>query len=235
MTEVTSQNDLRVSRSFGQYTNYKISRINIDRMKELKKKFNIKSYDALISFFIHTIDEEKHPTPTFEAIMENNVPVILTGIPGVGKTTFLRDILVPRLEPPVFVLDPHNEYPSLKEITLGDFFALDFANECRKLRLVTHSNIDVSKSQGDIIFRHLIMFQKSLKRWTLIVEEGHRFQESPFLKSFMAEARKHTRKVVVIGQQVESFKGLGLIYEVPRSANSHETIALVSNANSCST
>jgi hypothetical protein len=45
-------------------------------MKELKKKFNIKSYDALISFFIHTIDEEKHPTPTFEAIMENNVPVI---------------------------------------------------------------------------------------------------------------------------------------------------------------
>jgi hypothetical protein len=204
-------------------------------MRDLKKKFNIKSYDALISFFIHTIEEEEYPTPTLEAIMENSVPAILTGLPGVGKTTFLREVVIPRLEPPIFVLDPHSEYRNLKQITLGDFFSLDFEREDRKLRLVTHSNVDVSKSEADSVFRHFIMFQKNLNRWAIIVEEGHRFQESPFLKSFVAEARKHTKKVVVVSHRADSLKGLGLVYEVPRSANRHETIALVSNANSCLT
>jgi len=227
MIEVTSRNDLRVNGSFGQYTNYRISRINIDRMKDLKKKFNIKSYDALISFFIHTIEEERYPAPTVEAILENNVPVILTGIPGVGKTTLLRDMVIPRLEQPVFLIDPHNEYTGLKQISLGDFFSLDFLRDARKLRLVTHPNVDVSKSEADSVFRHLIMFQRSLTRWSIIIEEGHRFQESPFLKSFMAESRKHTRKVIVVSHQVDSFKGLGLIYEVSRnSAKSDETIPL---------
>jgi len=227
MADLPSQNDLRSNTWSEQYTNYRISRINIARMKDLKKKFNIKSYDALISFFVHMVEGEEHPSPTFEAVMKDSVPVILTGIPGIGKTTFLRDIVVPDLESPVFIIDPHNEYPSLKQISLGDFFSLDFENERRKLRLVTHSNVDVSKSEADGIFRHFIMFQRSLSRWTVIVEEGHRFQESPFLKSFMAEARKHTRKVIVVSHQVDSFKGLGLIYEVSRnSAKSDETIPL---------
>jgi len=205
-------------------------------MKNLKKKFNIKSYDALISFFIHTIQEERHPAPTVETVLENSVPVILTGIPGIGKTTFLRDALLPNLKPPVFVLDPHSEYWGLKQITLGDFFSLDFEREDRKLRLVTHSNVDVSKSEADSIFRHFIMFQRSLTRWTVIVEEGHRFQESPFLKSFLAEARKHARKVIVVCHQPQNFAGLGLIYQVScSSAKSNETIPLVSNAKSSST
>lgn len=93
MSDATSRNDLRANTRSGQYTNYRISRINIDRMKDLKKKFNIKSYDALISFFIHTIEVENHPTPTFEAIMENNVPVILTGVPpGYGEFTELLSV-----------------------------------------------------------------------------------------------------------------------------------------------
>jgi hypothetical protein len=47
MTEVASQNDIGVNRSSRQYTNYRISRINLGRMRHLKKKFNIKSYNAL--------------------------------------------------------------------------------------------------------------------------------------------------------------------------------------------
>lgn len=88
------------------------------------------------------------------------------------------NMVIPRLEPPLFVLDPHNEYPSLKQISLGDFFSLDFKKECRKLRAITHPNVDVSKSEADGIFRHLIMFQKSLGRWSVIVEEGDRLGHS---------------------------------------------------------
>lgn len=101
----------------------------------------------------------------------------------------------------------------MKRISLGDFF-IDFSNEHRKVRLVTSSNVDVSKSEADSIFRHLIMFQKHLKDWVIIIEEGHRFQESPFLKSLLVEARKHVRKMIVVSHQVESFKGLGLILKV---------------------
>jgi hypothetical protein len=33
-------------------------------------------------------------------------------------------------------------------LCFGDFFSLDFKREDRKLRLVTHSNLDVSKSEA---------------------------------------------------------------------------------------
>jgi hypothetical protein len=108
-------------------------------------------------------------------------------------------------------LDVHDEYSSLARINLGEFFALDFKEEKRKLRLLPSSNVDVSKSEADSIFRHLIMFQKQLSNWVIVVEEGHRFAESPFLKSLMAEARKHMRKMILVSHQVEPYKGLGVV------------------------
>ena len=61
------------------------------------------------------------------------------------------------------------------------------------------------------------MFQKLLSKWFILVEEGHRFQDSPFLKSLLAEARKHIRKLIVVSHQPEPFKGLAIVYKV-RSA-----------------
>jgi len=55
--------------------------------------------------------------------MENTVPMILTGVPGSGKTTFLHN-LIPSLEGPVFVFDVHEEYPDLAKINLGELIAI---------------------------------------------------------------------------------------------------------------
>jgi len=202
-------------------THMRISVQNYGELGKLKERLNIRSRDAVLSVLLNEyLTSEEYPEATVENVMENQVPIILTGIPGSGKTTFLRDRLIPTLNSGLFLIDPHNEYPILEKINLGEFFSLNFKRANRKIRLVPSSNVDVSKSEADSVFRHLIMFQKELADWTVIVEEGHRFAESPFLKSLLAEARKHMRKMIVVSHQVESYLGLGLILKVSRFLNS---------------
>jgi dephospho-CoA kinase len=184
-------------------------------MKSLKQSYNFRSYDALISFLLISLASNDYPIATPEVVMESSVPIILTGIPGSGKTTFLRN-LTTSLDGPVFVFDVHDEYSNLAKINLGEFFSIDFKIEKRKLRLVPSSNVDVSKSEADSIFRHLIMFQKQLSNWVIVVEEGHRFTDTPFLKSLLAEARKHMRKMILVSHQVEPYNGLSIILKASK-------------------
>jgi len=192
----------------------RMSYVNINKLKELKKILNLRSYDACLSVLLREFHEEEYPEATVENVMANQIPIILTGIPGSGKTTFLREQLVPKINSATFVLDVHDEYPSLERINLGQFFSLKFKRGDRKIRLVPSSNVDVSKSEADSIFRHLIMFQRDLKEWAVIVEEAHRFADSPFLKSLVAEARKHMRKIILVSHQVEPYEGLGVVLKV---------------------
>jgi len=218
--KVMSQKQRNVNKKVT-HTHMRISVQNYGELGKLKERLNIRSRDAVLSVLLNEyLTSEEYPEATVENVMENQVPIILTGIPGSGKTTFLRDRLIPTLNSGLFLIDPHNEYPILEKINLGEFFSLNFKRANRKIRLVPSSNVDVSKSEADSVFRHLIMFQKELADWTVIVEEGHRFAESPFLKSLLAEARKHMRKMIVVSHQVESYLGLGLILKVSRFLNS---------------
>jgi dephospho-CoA kinase len=183
-------------------------------LNELKTETAIKTYDSLLGHLL-TFNHTEYPTPTREAIMADRSPVIITGLPGSGKTFFLKG-LVSKLDIPVFVLDVHNEYEGLESVNLGEFFGLDFSKTNKRLRFIPNVNVAVSKSEADSIFRHLIMLQKSLQYWVFVIEEGHRFSDSPFLKSFLAEARKFTEKVIVVSHQPEPYKGLGQVFEVRR-------------------
>lgn len=195
-------------------TMLRVTKINRNKLRKLKHTLNLPTYDSVISHIIAK-ELEEHPVVSYEAVMADTIPIILTGLPGSGKTHFLKNIFIPKLPHNIALLliDIHNEYdnPALQHINLGDFFSINFNNDISCYRLIPSSNVDVSRSEIDSVFRHLIMFQKELKNWIIMLEEAHRFQESPFVKSFMAESRKNTRKVIVVSQQVEHFKGLGRI------------------------
>ncbi|MCW3985157.1 MAG: type IV secretory system conjugative DNA transfer family protein [Candidatus Bathyarchaeota archaeon] len=193
---------------------------NREKLRVLKSVFNLPTYDSVISLILSK-ELKEYPAVSYETVMADSIPIILTGLPGSGKTYFLQKMLIPKLSKDfaVFVVDVHAEYCNchLKTLNLGDFFGLSFKNNNGKYRLLPSVNVDVSKSEVDSIFRHLIMFQKSLKDWIIILEEAHRFQESPFVRSFMAEARKHTRKFLVVSQDADLFKNIGrVLRQVPK-------------------
>jgi len=196
----------------------RISRRNIEKLLELKRAMNIKSIDAVVGYLVSEIMSD-FKQATVEEVMRDTVPVILTGIPNAGKTYFLREKLLPSVngEDPVLVVDVHSEYPSLEQIDLGKFYALDFKAEGRKLRFIPNPDVDVSKSEIAGLVSHLVRNQKFLAHWTLVIEEGHRFEKLKVLRDFMAEARKHTRKLIVVSHQVEPFKGLGRILGIHRA------------------
>jgi len=195
----------------------RISRRNIEKLLELKRAMNIKSIDGVVGYLVSEIMSE-FKQATVEEVMKDTVPVILTGIPNAGKTFFLREKLLPSLnsEDPVLAVDVHDEYPGLARINQGDFYALDFKAERRKHRFIPNPDVGVSKSEVAGLVAHLVRNQKFLAQWTIIVEEGHRFEKLKVLKDFMAEARKHTRKLIVVSHQTEPFKGLGRILGIHR-------------------
>ena len=192
-------------------TQCRITSKNVSRLRELKTHLNVGSLDSALSYLLAQSNFD-HPQPE-PKLIESPVPSIITGLPNAGKTTFLKS-LVEADHGPCLVFDIHSEYAPIRKIGLGDFFGLDFLKESKKFRLVPSSNVDVCRSEVDAAFRHLTMFQRDLKNWFIIIEEGHRFSDSPFLKSLMAEARKFTRKLIVVSHQPESFRGLGEIYKV---------------------
>jgi len=196
------------------YSSYRISASALQRMRVLKERLGFRSYESLIVHLANTAEEKEYPEPTPAMVMGDTVPVVLTGVPGSGKTFFARKLVESLDNGPVLVLDVHDEYAGLEEIGFGEFFSLDWTRDRRKLRLIPSPSVDVSKAEADAVFRHLVMFQKQLRDWVLVVEEGHRFMESPFLKAFIAEARKHTRKLIIISVQLGPFEGLGNFFRV---------------------
>jgi len=194
------------------------SKLSPSQLLELNRTMNIKSIDGVVSYLVSEIMAE-FKQAAVEEVMRDTVPVILTGVPNAGKTFFLREKLLPSLngDDPVLVVDVHGEYPSLEQIDLGKFYALDFKAQTRKLRFIPNADVDVSKSEVAGLIAHLVRNQKFLAHWTIVVEEGHHFEKLKLLRDFMAESRKHTRKLIVVSHQVEPFKGLGRILGVHRA------------------
>jgi hypothetical protein len=51
------------------YTYYRISKANIQRMKGLKQTYNFRSYDALISFLVNSLVTSDYPLATVKLVM----------------------------------------------------------------------------------------------------------------------------------------------------------------------
>lgn len=200
-----------------QYTTYRVSRFNLARMRTLKERLGFSSYDSLISFMIGVVNREGViPPASSRLVMRDSAPVIVTGEPGSGKTFFVRSLIEAHPLTPVFTIDVHREYQGLKRVDLGGFFSLDWGEDGR-YRFTPHSNVEVSRAEVDSVLRHLNMVKQTgiLRNWMIVVEEAHRFHDLPSLRSFIVEARKFTRKLLVVCTDWKLFEGLGRIVKPP--------------------
>ena len=171
-------------------------------------------------------DDGRYPVATVDLVMADTVPLILTGRPGIGKTYWVKG-LVESLEGPVLVLDLHDEYDGseFKKIRMLDVGGIDFKKDEGKYRVVAEAFVDPS-----YLFMNLLNTRERLKRWVIVIEEGHRFLivtkfgvfVQKALLDLIAEARKYTRKLIIVSQQGEPFKDLGKIMRVRKWEDTKE-------------
>ena len=53
----------------------------------------------------------------------------------------------------------------------------------------------------------------TLKPWVVVVEEGHRFEGDPGFRTFVYEAGKFVKKLIIVTPEAELFKGMVDVYK----------------------
>lgn len=57
------------------------------------------------------------------------------------------------------------------------------------------------------------MHAGNLKDWLLVIEEGHRFSQDQGLRAFLIEARKFTRKLILVTTDWRLYEGIGKVFK----------------------
>ena len=198
------------------WSTYRISLRAVRRMQVLKKKLGFKSYEALILYLVNLAEREGLiPVASFEKLNVDTRPCVITGEPGSGKTFFVKSILG-RWSQDVCILliDVADEYQMLQKVDLGQFFGIKWDIRGQRLRFVPNSNLEISRAEAGAIFSHLNLIKQSgaLKNWVIVVEEAHRFQEDKNFNSLVVEARKFTRKLILVTADWRHWDGRAIIY-----------------------
>jgi len=102
---------------------------------------------------------------------------------------------------------------------LGDILKTNW-RQSERFRFVPDSNLVVSRSQVHTLVSNLNLLKTGgdLRGWIIIIEEAHRFAGDSETRSFVAEARKFC-KVVIVTSDYQRFRGLGeAVMPSPREA-----------------
>ncbi len=191
----------------------KLFRETRDKLRLLKKELGFANYNALLNYMALEVTREGAvPPASYSRVFKDTRPVVLTGQSGAGKTSTMEGMLS-EFQGSVFVLDVRDEYKEFAEIDLGKFFSLRWERENQRVRFVPNPNREASQGEATAIFGHLIFVMGSgaLKNWAVVVEEGHRFGQDLNLRTLLIEARKFTRKLIVV---TTDWKGYGDIAQV---------------------
>lgn len=185
------------------------------KLQALKKELGFRNLSALFSYII--LEETRGtvvPPASYDLVFRDTKPVILTGESGAGKTTTIRNLLK-EYRGNAFILDVSNEYKEFDQLDLGKIFSLRWSREGQKVRFVTDPNPDISKVEAATIFPRLAfeMHAGSLKEWLIVIEEGHRFGQDQGLRAFLTEARKFTRKVILVTTDWRLYEGIAKVFK----------------------
>jgi len=190
------------------YANVRVSHYTYGQLARIEGETGLRTLGQVVDFLVEGRRENILPA-SFDLVFCDDRPVSIAGVSGSGKSLFLISMVIPRVEGPLFVIDVANEYRTLKRLGLGDFFQVHWAKTNLKLRFVPDKNPDVAKVELQNIFSRLSAVKVehhddkkfpsgNLSRWVILVEEAHRLSNEPVFQHFVAEARKFTRKLIVV-------------------------------------
>jgi hypothetical protein len=204
----------------GFYTSVVLTRTTRDKLRQLKHALGFRTYDALFThLMLENAGEGSLPFADYETVFvkEGSKPVVLTGETGAGKTMCVKGLLSRCGDDDnIFILDVSDEYDG-KKVDLGQFFAVQWTKPGQRLRFVPSKDEEISRIEASNVFRQLIflMHRGVLKGWTLVVEEGHRFSEDKALRTLLEEARKFTKKLIVVSTDWEVYRGICPVVRPP--------------------
>ncbi len=186
-----------------------------DKLRTLKKELGFANYNALLNYMALEVTREGAvPPASYERIFKDNRPVVLTGQSGAGKTTTVKELLG-EWTGNVFLLDVRDEYPEFTEVDLGRFFSLKWERENQRIRFVPNANKEASQGEASAIFSHLIfvMGTGALKSWVIVTEEAHRFGQDLNLRTLLIEARKFTRKLLIVTTDWRQYADIAQVFK----------------------
>ncbi len=217
-------------------TTFEIDKGTLRRLVEVKEHLGLATNTSTVRALILVArGEGLIPYAVPKIVFKDSRPVVITGEPGSGKTTLVKQLLMDR-DYPAIIIDVNNEFrdselpnggrfQGFKRIDVGDIFRIDYSKPGR-YRVVPDPNVEVSKAQVELILSNFNMIKLNgfnpdvipsgiLSKWVIVIEESHRFLESPQFKSFLVEARKVTRKVISICTDWQVLDGMGRIMKPP--------------------
>jgi hypothetical protein len=201
-------------------------------LEKTRKDWNLPSKTAVIRQAIMVANRAGMiPIASIKNTYANTRPIIITGDPGSGKTTIVKELLTKPSH--IIVIDVNGEYSDttlpggkkfhgLKKLPEGKFFNINYKRP-GKYRIVPHPSEEVSQSQINVMLMHLnriklegfdpnVIPSGILKDWVFVIEESQRFIDLKSFTSFVIEARKVTKKVIIVSTNYKALEGLAPIY-----------------------
>ncbi len=145
-------------------------------------------------------------------IFRDSRPVVISGPSGSGKTSTTKQLLS-QVSGPYLVIDPSDEWGELEPLDYSKVPALNW-DALAKWHVQLSPDVVVSKTEANLVFRSvgLASHRGSLRSWIVVVEEAHRFARDRELVTLVLEARKFTKKLLVLTADPSPWENLAPIY-----------------------
>jgi hypothetical protein len=213
------------------YSNVRVSHWTYGHAAREQSQSGLRTLGQVFDFWAENSRLETHILPASKAlIFRDDRPCCVTGPSGSGKSLWIKTRLLPHIEGPLFLLDAQSEYSMLKSVNIGKLLGTKWATAAAttRIRFCLNANYDIARGEARSIFSQLIMLagegfspikipSGSLERWVVLVEESHRYSSDPYFRTFVSEARKHIRKLILVCSDPSLYGNVARLVKPPVS------------------